>query len=96
MQVVALKPGFYGGERKRVGDIFEMEDRFIKKDASGKTVRPKWVKPAPDIAVAKREAAAAKQAEADRLRDGAIAAAGGKGAKAAKDAKATNLRDLVG
>lgn len=96
MQVVALKEGFFGGDRRRIGAIFEMDDKFIKKTADGKVVRPKWVKAAPNATIARQEAAAAKQAEADRLRDGAIAAAGGKGAYQAKTQKASNLRDLAG
>lgn len=90
MQVVALSTGFYAGTRRRTGDVFDMDEtKFKKKD--GKTVMPKWVKAAPNAHEAKREAAAAKQAEHEKQKAGAIAASGGKAAKAKVDAIAEQL-----
>lgn len=83
MQVVAMQPGFYGGARRRTGDVFEM-DRPADK-------LPKWVKAAPDPHQARREAAAAKQAEQNKQVAGAVAASGGKAAKAKADALAKEL-----
>ena len=87
-QVVALKQGFYGGSRRRVGDIFEMKER---RDEQGKPIKgpngkdlpvlPSWVKAAPHPGQAKAEAAAAKAAEQKRLADGAKAASGGAAAR---------------
>lgn len=84
MQVVALEKGFYGGVLRRVGAIFNLDEKFIKK---GKL--PSWVKAAPNAAVAKEEATKAKKAAEDKVKAGAIAASGG---QAAKD-KAKNLAE---
>lgn len=92
MQVVAMQDGFYKAQRKRLGDIFDMDDAAIKRDKDGKIIRPKWVKAAPNAHEAKREAAAVKQAAQEKQRAGAIAASGG---KAAKD-KVDTARDLAG
>lgn len=78
MQVVALKPGFYEGARRRTGDIFQMN---VKGDKL-----PSWVKAAPDPHKARQEAAAAKQAEVDKQIEGARVASGGKAAKRKTDA----------
>lgn len=85
-QVVALKPGFYAGQRRRIGDVFDMA---VKEGAR----MPKWVKVVQNPHEAKREAAAAKQAEVDKQKAGAIAASGG---KAAKDKNAETARQLAG
>jgi len=87
MQVVAISAGFYDGARRRVGDIFDMT--IPTKD--GKPKMPKWVKAAPDVQQAKREAAAAKHAEHEKQKAGAVAASGGKAAKAKVDAIAEQL-----
>jgi len=76
MQVVAIGLGFYEGKRKRTGDIFEMDKKYIK---NGKM--PSWVQAAPDVAKAKAEAAAAKKAETDKTKAGIKAASGGKPAE---------------
>ena len=73
MQVVAIEKGFYGGQRKRVGAIFNIEE--------GKAL-PSWVKAAPNEAVAKEEAAKAKKAAEDKVKAGIKAASGGKPAEA--------------
>lgn len=86
MQVVAISPGFYGGKRKRTGDIFEMGENYIKKG-----VLPSWVKAAPGVAQAKAEAAAAKKAEADKVKAGIIASSGGKASKEKADKLAEAL-----
>jgi hypothetical protein len=90
MQVVALAPGFYAGTRRRTGDIFELDSSKLKQK-DGKPVMPSWVKPAPDVAQAKAEAAKAKKAENDKQVAGSIAASGGKAAKAKVDAVAKQL-----
>lgn len=92
MQVVALEAGFHAGQRRKIGDIFDMDESKFRKDAAGKPRLPSWVKAAPNPHEAKREAAAAQQAAAAKLTAGAIAASGGKAAKAKVDA----ARDLVG
>lgn len=89
MQVVAMKPGFYNGSRRRTGDVFDMN--VPVKD--GKPVIPKWVKAAPNAHEAKKEAAAAKKAESDKKVAGAIAASGG---QAAKDKVAALGEQLAG
>lgn len=43
MQVRAITTGFYDGQRRRHGTVFEMDDAHIKKDDKGKIVKPKWV-----------------------------------------------------
>ena len=92
MQVVALSVGFHDGTRRRVGEIFNMDESKFKKGKDGKPRTPSWVKPAPDAATAKREADAARKAEADRQKAGALAASGGAVAKS----KVDTMRDLVG
>lgn len=91
MQVVAMQPGFYGGSRRRTGDIFDMADSAIVKDKDGKVVKPKWVKAAPNAHEARVEAAKAKKAENDKQVAGAIAASGGKAAKEKADNVAKQL-----
>lgn len=86
MQVVAISPGFYAGNRKRTGDIFEMDEKHTKK---GKL--PSWVKAAPDASKAKVEAAAAKKAEADKVKAGIVASSGGKASKEKADKLAEEL-----
>ena len=86
MRVVAISPGFYGGKRMRTGDIFELDEKCLKK---GKT--PSWVKAAPDAAQAKTDAAAAKKAEAEKVKAGIIASSGGKASKEKADKLAEEL-----
>lgn len=90
MQVVALETGFYLGERKRTGAIFNLDESKLKKK-NGEAVLPKWVKAVPDVRAAKAEAAAAVKAEQEKQRAGAIAASGGKAAKEKSDALAKEL-----
>lgn len=80
MQVVAIRMGFWNGTRRRVGEVFDMPEPL-----------PSWVKPTNDPAKAKAEAEAAKKAEHEKQRAGAIAASGGKAAKAKVDAIAEQL-----
>lgn len=87
-QVVALKQGFYGGSRRRVGDIFDMKERrgedgkpLKGKDGKELPVLPAWVKAAPNPGQAKHEAAQAKAAATKRMVDGAKAASGGAAAR---------------
>lgn len=87
MQVVAMQSGFYNGNRRRTGDVFDMA--VVEKN--GKPVLPKWVKAAPNAHEAKVEATKAKKAEQDKLTAGAIAASGGKAAKEKSDAVAKQL-----
>ena len=42
MKVRAMKQGFYGGARRRVGDVFEAEDRWMPS-----SLRPRRRKPKP-------------------------------------------------
>lgn len=90
MQVVAISPGFYGGGRKRTGDIFNMDERFMK-EKEGEKVLPSWVKAAPDAAKAKADAAAAKKAETEKVKAGIIASSGGKASKDKADKLAEEL-----
>lgn len=90
MQVVALEMGFYRGGRRCIGDVFEMDESLLKKK-DGKPLLPKWVKAAPDVHQAKREAAAAIKADLDKRKAGAVAASGGKAAKDKADALAKEL-----
>jgi len=83
MQVVAISPGFYKGKRVRTGDIFELNEKYTRK---GKL--PSWVKAAPDAAQAKTEAAAAKKAKSEKVKEGIIASSGGKASKDKADALA--------
>ena len=77
MRVLAIKVGFYNGERKRVGAVFEMPDAQVP--------GTKWVEPAP----ASQEAAAHRaqevaKTEREAFSRGAVAASGTKGAMAKK------------
>lgn len=91
MQVIATKEGFYQGSRRRVGAIFDMDDKDIKAD-KGAIVKPSWVKAAPDANEARKEVAKAQKAAAEKVKAGAIAASGGAPAKAKVDA----AQDLAG
>lgn len=62
MQVIATKVGFYGGSRRKVGEVFEMELRDPKK-------LPSWV------ALGRAVAAPAKPLGGDTKPAGAAAAA---------------------
>ena len=90
MQVVAMQVGFYGGSRRRVGDVFDIPDESMKK-REGKPILPKWVAPAPNAHEAKIVAAKAKQADQARRTAGAVAASGGAAAKAKADKLAAQL-----
>jgi len=92
MQVIAVTMGFHGGTRKRVGEIFDMDETKWKKDAKGKPRCPSWVKPVTDPAKARAEAKAARQAEAARQKEGALASSGGQAAKA----KVDGITELTG
>lgn len=85
-QVVALKPGFYAGQRRRTGDVFDMT---VKEGSR----LPKWVKVVQNPHEARREAEAAKKAEVDKQKAGAVAASGG---KAAKEKNASIAQQLAG
>lgn len=92
MQVVATSTGFHDGARRRVGEVFHMDESKFKKGKDGKPRTPSWVKPVADVTAAKKEAEAARRAEADRQKAGALAASGGAVAKSKVDA----MRDLAG
>lgn len=83
MQVVATRQGFYGGVRRRVGDIFDMEI------AKGKM--PRWVEAVKNPEQAKAKALKAKADEDKKHAAAAHAASGGKAAKAKVDAAAAEL-----
>jgi len=92
VRVIAAAVGFYKGARRRVGEIFDMAESVMKTDKAGNPVLPKWVREAPATeAEAKALVSAAKTAEDNKQRDGAIAASGGKAAKA----KTTETQELV-
>lgn len=44
MRVIASGKGFYKG-RRRVGDVFEMDESAMKKDSDGRPILPRWVEP---------------------------------------------------
>lgn len=90
MRVVALKPRFYGGSLRPVGAVFDMDETKFKKDKRG-PILPSGVIPFVSEEKAKAAAEAAKKAEIDRQRDGAIAASGGAAAKEKIDDIAQNL-----
>lgn len=92
MRVVALKPRFYGGNYRKVGAIFDMDESKFKKDKDGKPVLPKGVQEVRNEGEAKQAAKAAKDAEDKKQVAGAIAASGGAAAKAKTEAG----RDLAG
>ena len=80
MKVIALSLGFYRGARKRIGDVFDMDESAMKKK-DGKPTLPSWVKPVSNEREAKQEAEAVKKAEQDRMIEGAKTASGGKAAR---------------
>ena len=75
MRVVAIEKGFYKGVFRRVGAIFNLDEKDSKK-------MPSWVKAAPNAAIAKEEATKAKKAADDKVKAGIKAASGGKAAEA--------------
>jgi hypothetical protein len=88
--VVAMQLGFHGGTRRRVGDVFNMDEtKWKQKD--GKPVPPKWVQVVANANEGRAVAQRAEKAAADKLKAGAIAASGGKAAKDKTDATAEQL-----
>lgn len=77
MDVVAVEMGFYKGNRKRIGAVFEV--------AEGERV-PKWTKPVSNADEAAAESVKVKSAAVKKRADGARAASGGEAAKAKADA----------
>lgn len=98
MQVVAIEKGFAGGTRRKIGDVFEIDEAKLPKGKDGKPVLPKWLKPAPNAAEARKMAQAAQKADHDKQVAGAVAASGGAAAKvkAQNLAKAAAGGDLAG
>lgn len=92
MRVIAKTKGFYRGERKRPGDVFDMAESAMKKGADGKPVLPAWVAPADKVS--KAEIVEAKKAADDKFVRGAQAASGGAAAKK-KVETAGQAEDLV-
>lgn len=77
MKVVAVEMGFYKGNRKRIGAMFDL--------AEGERV-PKWAKEVGDADEAAAESVKVKAAAVKKQADGAKAASGGAAAKAKADA----------
>lgn len=85
MKVIALKPCFIGGVYRKIGDVFDVDEKVKSKS---RTPPFKVVK---DLAKAKAEAEKIKSdAEAASLA-AAIAASGGDASKAKADALAKEL-----
>lgn len=42
-RVRAIREGYYNHERIKVDRVFNMDERFMKKDAKGKAILPSWV-----------------------------------------------------
>lgn len=88
MQVIATKPGFYGGVRRREGDLFEVG---AKEQAS-------WfrsVDSQPDVDQARAEIKAAAAAEKKARGDGVAKAKAEAVAEAKAEAEAKAADDLV-
>jgi hypothetical protein len=47
VKVIAIAQGFFEA-RRRVGDIFDLPERAMKKDKSGKPIPPEWVARVPE------------------------------------------------
>lgn len=77
MQVVATEIGFYKGNRKRVGAVFNLAD--------GERM-PKWAKEVSNADEAAAESVKVKSAAIKKQADGAKAASGGAAAKAKAEA----------
>ncbi len=96
MKVIALKPCFFGGVYRKIGEIFTIDESKLKKGPDGKPILSKSSTPAVKVVIDEREA----RAEAEKIKSdadkkqvaGAIAASGGKAAKDKVDA----ARDLAG
>jgi hypothetical protein len=81
-QVVALEAGFYGGHRRRTGDVFQMDDaKWTKKDKGGAAKVPRWVRVVGSEAEGRSVAAKVVKEAEKHARDGVIAASGGTAAK---------------
>jgi hypothetical protein len=81
MRVVAKQKGYYGGSRRRPGDIFDMAESAMKKDAKGAPMLPKWVEEAQDELAARKQVADAKRTAESKNRDAAVASSGGAAAR---------------
>ena len=90
MQVIAMQPGFSGGHRRRIGDIFTLDENALKK-VDGKPVLPKWVKVVQDASQAKAQVAAVQKADQDKRKAGVLAASGGPAAREKADNIAKQL-----
>jgi hypothetical protein len=101
IQVVVMKRAYLKSKAclVNVGDIIKLDEADLKKGPDGKlALNPdgtlkghKWAKPAPDAHQARREAAAAVEAEGKKHRDAAVASSGGKAAKEKADKTAEQL-----
>lgn len=49
IQVIAKQVGYYDNKLIPEGMAFDLDEKFCKKDASGKSVLPKWVSIAEEI-----------------------------------------------
>lgn len=95
MKVIALKPCFIGGEYRRLGDVFYIDEKKLAKDAKGNPILSKSKNPAikqvVDERAARAEADKVKRDAEEKLKAGAIAASGGKAAKEKADVVSENL-----
>lgn len=85
MKVIALKPCFIDGVFRKIGDIFEVDEKVKSKS------RVPPFKAVTDVVKARAEAAKVKQDAVAKQTAGAIAASGGKAAKDKADALAKEL-----
>lgn len=68
---------FYGGVRRRIGTVFEMDDKDIVRDAEGVMISPEWAMPASGANLLKE----VRRIDEDRFLKGAIASSGTRFAK---------------
>jgi len=75
MRVIAIKLGFFGGHRVRIGQEFDIPEKDLKQEG-GKSVLPSWVVEAtPEN---RQKLADGRKFEAQKAREAALAAAGPK------------------
>lgn len=79
MRVIAIRLGFYGGHRVRIGQEFDLPDATLNQDKEGRPVLPKWVLEA--TPANRAQFTDGRKAEVQKAKEAAIAAAGPKRAQ---------------
>lgn len=71
-QVKATQQGYYENKIIIEGEIFSIDDKFLKKDAQGKLVSPKWVEIVSDEPILESKNVSSNSKESKKSKDSVI------------------------